>query len=710
MGGNWRLALAGAGLAACNALAPTASGQADQADQTNLPDTINEIAQVADEASFDSTSNFDTVGEAALADSEPADTAEVQSDVADAVQSDQTPQPSDVGEIAVPSPLTATGKFVEVSNVFGTPLLTNGGEAKKKLPRQNAGLWFDLDGDGILDLVLSDGIDEIRFGKGKGPWQWQWQTSAKVAYGGVNSIAAIDDDGDGKCDVVVSAAGLRYYKQKPDGSWPEEGAQRGLSTDKNTQFQALMPADVDGDGLLDLLSTAFDCSEKSRLVAYINQGNGQFVERGIEMGLDHKSTLWNAFVTDVDGDRRSDVLTLSEGCEPVGGNAYLHNAGFQLDKPYETIGLGPAFFGKALANGSPMGGGVADFNNDGALDIVISGIGFRYVGNNPTLFEQMNHASEATQLLLNDGKGKFTSAGVQAGIVMPLSSTGAQMVAWSIQPVDFDFDGNMDMLAMHAYDFGAFLLADEGGMHPVLFRNIGIGVYAEVSNLFGLPDPFIGRALTVADADGDGDLDLLMGGQGAQPRMYRNDIKHNGQWLQVRLKGSVSNIWGLGARLKLITNKHSYINEMTLHDPSHSVDAPVAQFAVRQGEIPVELRVSWPSGWDQKIAIGQLNQAITVTEAPLVQLGARYVQSVANAGVVVKAAGFDESGVANGGSVVIELNKSAQGQWAGPQTCDATGLCSRTWQPSPGKSGEAVLDFQIGGKALLLKPRIRFGK
>lgn len=127
----------------------------------------------------------------------------------------------------------------------------------------------------------------------------------------------------------------------------------------------------------------------------------------------------------------------------------------------------------------------------------------------------MNHASEATQLLLNDGKGKFTSAGVQAGIVMPLSSTGAQMVAWSIQPIDFDFDGNMDMLAMHAYDFGAFLLADEGGMHPVLFRNIGIGIYAEVSNLFGLPDPFIGRALTVADADGDGDLDLLMGGQGS---------------------------------------------------------------------------------------------------------------------------------------------------------------------------------------------------
>lgn len=27
-----------------------------------------------------------------------------------------------------------------------------------------------------------------------------------------------------------------------------------------------------------------------------------------------------------------------------------------------------------------------------------------------------------------------------------------------------------------------------------------------------------------------------------------------------------------------------------------------------------------------------------------------------------------------------------------------------------GKSGEAVLDVQIGGKALLVKPRIRFGK
>ena len=100
----------------------------------------------------------------------------------------------------------------------------------------------------------------------------------------------------------------------------------------------------------------------------------------------------------------------------------------------------------------------------------------------------------------------------QAGLTAALSSTGLSMVAWTALPIDLDVDGHLDLLVTHAYDFAAFLLSDEGGAHPVFYRNLGNGKFADLSKQVGLPAPHIGRHAALADLDNDGDLDLFLGG------------------------------------------------------------------------------------------------------------------------------------------------------------------------------------------------------
>ncbi len=719
--GPWPLGAAlwiGAGLAAvnfgCTESATSGEGTTDGA--TEHFDASDDVDEVGDDGSGapDVAAALDGV-----VTSETADDDSGSNDGGDDDEADGDDGGGDDGsgvDPGPPSPLTAKGKWTDLSAAISVKVPVDAGLAGTNTPLASAGLVIDLDGDKIIDLVLTDGISQVWIGKGMGKWKWSFKKVHETKAPGIMSLAAIDRGG-GPLSVVVGGSKIALLEYG-SGGWKDVAQEAGLTFSEQATAQAIVPVDLDMDGHLDLLVGQYSCDDQARVKAYINQTNGKFIERGALLGLAQQATLWALLATDMDDDGRTDVLTLAEGCVDGSASIWYRNKGFGPGTSlYKYTKLPPLFVAPSMEGGTPMGGAVADFNGDGHLDYVFSEVGYRQhrmAGmdmTNPNLEVLAKDAAGGNHLLIGKGGGKFVSAAVPAGITTALSETGLTMVSWSMRFVDFDHDGHMDLMVSHGYDYAAFLLADDGGMRPVLFRNRGDATFEDVSAKFGMPSNHLGLAMASVDIDGDGDLDFFLGGQTVAPILLRNDVVHDGHDLSVTLRGVVSNPWGLGSRLWLQTSARTLVAEMSTQAPSGTMDAPVVHFALMKGETPTHLKVRWPSAFVQEVEVGADAKSLKVVEPKLVSLNKTWVS---DGQVTVLARGYSDSGEYLPGQVpiTIELAQGAKGSWDGPIECMPNGECFRQWQaPSlTGSKGEDAIVVTIDGLELGIRPRVRFDK
>jgi enediyne biosynthesis protein E4 len=134
----------------------------------------------------------------------------------------------------------------------------------------------------------------------------------------------------------------------------------------------------------------------------------------------------------------------------------------------------------------------ADYDNDGHLDLAIGGWGARPLG-----------------LYHNRGDGQFTR--ITTNI---FDGPGVQQlsVAWG----DYDNDGFVDMFVPTA-------IAGTGPYPDMLFHNNGNGTFARISNSPLVTDPTANQGALWGDFDDDGDLDLFVTSvTGGKNRLYRN--------------------------------------------------------------------------------------------------------------------------------------------------------------------------------------------
>lgn len=296
-----------------------------------------------------------------------------------------------------------------------------------------------------------------------------------------------------------------------------------------------------------------------------------------------------------------------------------------------------------------MGNDIADFNNDGLLDIITMDmkpeeevIRKKSVGADP--FDIYNYKLsfgyyyQYPRNMLHLNRGNLFADNVQFSEIGQLAGIDATDWSWSTLMADFDNDGWKDIFITNGIlrrpndlDYINFAYAEaaqsktllelahmmpEGAAPNYAYKNTGDLRFKNVSSDWGLDETGYSMGAAYGDLDNDGDLDLVVNQLNAPAVVYRNNAEKmtGNHYLKIRLEGKQPNGYGIGSRVVVEADAKKMMQE--LHPTRgwlSSVDYAL-NFGLGTAEKINRIQISWPDGSRQTVEHVPVDQTLTIRQ------------------------------------------------------------------------------------------------
>lgn len=449
----------------------------------------------------------------------------------------------------------------------------------------------DLDGDGDLDLYVSngDGAKTLLLNHGDGTFdEAAAHAGADFPDDWTHGVSAADFDDDGDQDLLLLNRGQsRLLRNRGDATFEDVTDQMGLTGLANAAGASW--ADLDGDGKLDLLiavlADGFSPLENKidARASHLYRNDGtRFVEVATPFPA---GSSYIAPLVDLDDDGRVDLLLTEEFGELTGGNHLYRNQG---GWSFEDVSAGsPIVWPYA-----PMGAAVLDLDADGHPDLFMTNL--------------WNAQPGGEVLVRNAGQMSFSVASTDAHAIT-MSLDPARTASWGTVAFDLENDGDDDLYVVYGhleaaddFDFAPSAYPPlRTGQPNALLRNTG-GAF-ELTGGTCAEEQGRGRGVAAGDLDGDGCLDLYVVNEEGPARQLRNRCDKAGRLLELRLTGTHGNRDAVGAKVQVTAGGRTQVKWVLAGSTSVFSAPPKRLYFGLGNDDSATVKIRWPDGVEQTI-------------------------------------------------------------------------------------------------------------
>ena len=516
----------------------------------------------------------------------------------------------------------------------------------------------DINNDGLIDLFFSGNQVPNKLYLNKGNLEFEDITEKAGISGDTRwytGVTMADVNNDGFLDIYCSVGGKfkpndnQLFINNGNNTFREEAKKYGVADSGNSVQATFFDYDLDGD--LDLYIANYPPTSFNAPNSYyafkknnpkevetdklFRNDNNTFTDVTKEAGLLSFGLTLSATVGDVNQDGWPDLYVSNDFSTP--DLFYINNKNGTFSEKVKSTTKNTSFYG--------MGVDIADFNNDGLLDILqvdmMAKNNRRAKANmasmNPALFwstvnsgfhyQFMQNSLQINNGVLNDSLPNFSNVSRLAGI----SSTD-----WSWGPLfaDLNNDGWKDIFVsngtrreinnrdyFNGVEKGAkvqenslmkSLAIPSEPIDNFVFQNNGDLTFKQTNEEWGLVFKGFSNGGVYADLDNDGDLEIVTNNIDDVASIFENTNKEKNNHLTLKFKGPEKNPFGVGVKVSLNNKNFKQFQELTMTRGFQSSVAPQLHFGLAQIDNIDSLIVTWPDKKQQQLTNLKSNQLITL--------------------------------------------------------------------------------------------------